>query len=133
MQLRISLDALQAGDRVRFVVHAHNLGEEIIRLPVGERDRVQVSVMQNDAELWRWTVPIRRGPHGDTTILPNGQVRWYCEWPDPEFGTYTAVASVETGEASCETDSPVVVTKQVAEAAQRGVPSDEAPTRDPQV
>lgn len=117
MSLQASLDAIQAGDRVRFIVHLINDGEQPVTIPRSQEDTVEVSLQRNDAELWRWTVGIGRRSESGTAIPPTDRVRWPCEWPDPQFGTYTAVATVTLGGATVEATAPVTVTKGVAKAA----------------
>lgn len=120
MSLSAQLDAIQAGDRVRFVVHLINEGERSITVPQGQQDTVAVSVRRNGAELWRWQAAIKRDAKGGTVIPPSDRVRWFCEWPDPSYGTYTAVSTVTLEDTTLEADSPVTVTKRVAEAAAAG-------------
>lgn len=116
MDLRVSLDALQAGARVRFVVHAQNEGESVLRLPRAAGDAVEVSVTRNDAELWRWRATLGAGT-GRTTIPPGQSVRWFSEWADPVFGTFTAKASVSVDGREYTDEAPLTVTKRIAEAA----------------
>lgn len=126
MHLSGALDAIQAGDRVRFVVHLINQGDETVTVPRSDDDSVEVSLRRNDAELWRWTVTINRGSAGGTTIPPGDRVRWFCEWPDPTYGTYTAIATVLVDDTTVTAESPVTVTKGVAEAA-TATPDDRTP------
>lgn len=109
----MTLDAdlvVVAGDGVEFTFTVSNVGTDSTDLEFRSGLAADFAVFEDDSEIWRWSDGRMFTQSIQYETLASGEsVTYTGEWPDPESGAYTAVATLEAENASVETTAEFAV------------------------
>lgn len=103
MSLSGTLDATVEADRVSFSFSVENAGDEPVTLSFRTSQTAEFVVLDGEDERWRWSDDKMFAQMLGSEDLGSGEsVVYDGEWPKPESGTYTAIASLEAEDHDCE-------------------------------
>lgn len=105
MTLTTTLDVDPAPDRVLFHVHVHNEGTDPVDVQFRSAMTADVAVLDDGEEVWRWSEGQMFAQMLQSETYEAGETETFeFEWPDPEPGTYEAVAEVNTVDGMTATE-----------------------------